>query len=195
MTQDYLNTEIQLSRKIFMYYTDKMYDQLSIGNSNYKVWYRDGLQLYYLVSFLEDVILDSGVPYLGAYELTENALNVVFDKVREYYLVEIDEDGEYLDMDSYTAVKPTYLPPYQSKWNESTYSVAINDLTNFVLPFTYSNIDPKSLIVTIEGYGPIRGTEIEEAYSISDGRLYWHHYFNLKAGMKVHFQYLQTLGL
>ena len=51
MTQDYLNTEIQLSRKIFMYYTDKMYDQLSIGNSNYKVWYRDGLQLYYLVSF------------------------------------------------------------------------------------------------------------------------------------------------
>ena len=98
-------------------------------------------------------------------------------------------------MNSFITTKPTYLPPYQSKWDENTYSVTINDLTNFVLPFTYANIDPKSLIVSIEGYGPIRGTEIEEAYNISDGKLYWHHYFNLKAGMKVHFQYLQTLGL
>ena len=197
MTQDYLDSEILLARKIFMYYTDKVYDYLSIGSDKYQIWYNDSLQLYFLLNFLESVLLYNGIPYIGSYEVTLSTMRNVFDKVREYYRTEVETVGEYGNIEDYVTAGTTvpYVTPYQSKWAESVYDIVIDDTSNFILPFTYANIDPKSLIVSIEGYGPISGTEAEEAYHIADGVFYWHHYFTLKGGMKVHFQYLQIAGV
>ena len=197
MTQDYLDSEILLAKKIFMYYTDRVYDYLSIGSDKYQIWYNDSLQLYFLLNFLESVLLYNGIPYIGSYEVTLSTMRNVFDKVREYYRTEVETAGEYGNIEDYVTTGTTvpYVTPYQSKWAESIYDIVIDDTSNFILPFTYANIDPKSLIVSIEGYGPISGTEVEEAYHITDGVFYWHHYFTLKGGMKVHFQYLQIAGV
>lgn len=194
MTQSYLDTEILLAKKIFMYYTDRMYDYLAVGSDKYQVWYRDSLELYYLLCFLDTVILYDGVPYIGSYELTLTNLRNVFDKVREYYRTEVETIGDYGSIEDYEAVSPPYTTPYQSKWVKVTYDIVAENTASFTLPFTYTNIDPNSLIVSIEGYGAIVGEEAEEAYNITNNVFYWHHYFNLDPAMKVHFQYLQIAG-
>lgn len=195
MTQDYLDNEIQLGRKLFMHYTDKMTDYLFIGDPMYQQWYRDSLQLYFLVNFLEDVILSSNTPYLGQYELTENTLRYVFDKIREYYLYDYDEAGSYGDP-NIDIVIPTIKDLYLVDWKEIDVNITVDNTTAFNLPFNYTNIDPETLIVSVEGYSAIiDNTEVGEGYHITDNIFYWHHYFNLDSGYIVHFKYKQIAGL
>lgn len=194
MTQDYLDSEILLAKKIFMYYTDIVYDYLAIGSDKYQVWYRDSLQLYFLVTFLESVILYDGVPYIGAAEVTLNNIRRVFDKVREYYRTEVETDGEYGNVEDYVTDIVPYTTPYQAKWKKVNYDITVDGTLMFNLPFTYANIDPKSLRVSVEGYGSEEGLEAEEAYRIVGNTFYWNHYFNLNSGMRVTFHYLQTIG-
>lgn len=194
MLQDYLDTEIQLARKLFMYYTDKMYDYLSVGSDKYQMWYIDSLQLYFLTSLLESVILVDNVPYIGYYEVSENTLRLVFDKVREYYLTEADVAGEYGDPDMVITI-PTTRDIYTVDWKEAIFEIVSDNTTSFTLPFTYANIDPQSMSVTIEGYGAIAEDEAGEGFHITGNTFNWHHYFNLDTGAKVHFRYKQIAGL
>ena len=126
--------------------------------------------------------------------MVANIRDLIDDKVREYYRTGVETIGEYGNIEDYVTDSVTYTTPYQAKWKKISYNITVDDTATFNLPFIYANIDSNSLIVSIEGYGAIIGTEAEEAYHIENNIFYWHHYFNLKAGMKVHFQYLQTIG-
>ena len=55
ITQEYIDDELTLAKKLFLYYTEKMVDYLRINNQNYSKWYRDSLQLYFLVKFIENI--------------------------------------------------------------------------------------------------------------------------------------------
>ena len=196
MTQDYLDSEILLAKKIFMYYTDKVYDYLAIGSDKYQIWYNDSLQLYFLLNLLESVLLYNGIPYIGSYEVSLSTMRNVFDKVREYYRTEVEAIGEYGNIEDYVTTGTTvpYTTPYQAKWKKVNYDITVDGTLTFNLPFTYANIDPKSLRVSIEGYSSEEGLEAEEAYRIVGNTFYWNHYFNLNSGMRVTFHYLQIIG-
>jgi hypothetical protein len=195
MTQSYLDDEIALARQTYMYYTDKLYDYLTVGSDKYQVWYRDSLQLYYLLMMLESVIIVDDVAFIGYYEFEdETVLRNVFDKVREYYLVETETIGVYGDPNMVITV-PTTRDLFMVDWKEIIYDITVDNTLTFPLPFTYTNIDPETLIVTIEGYGAIKEGVEDEGFHITGNAFYWHHYFNLDTGMKVHFRYKQIAGL
>ncbi len=198
MLQAYLTEEIALARKIFMYYTDRMYDYLSVGSDKYQKWYRDSLQLYFLLSFLENTRLESDTPYIGGFEMDETYLRNVFDKVREYYLVECEVSGEYGNPNEITITVPLYRDVFVTDWKYATVDITTNTTTVIPLPFTFANIDPESLSVTIDDSDPIPNTnDNEEGYHIINNNFYWNtgNYYNLDNGNKVHFQYKQIAGL
>lgn len=194
ITQAYLTDEISLARKIFMYYTDRLYNYLAVGSDKYQVWYRDSLQLYFLLMLEESVILYDGVSYLGYYEMTDDVLRTVFDKVREYYLVECEVEGSYGDP-QIEVIVPTTRDLYLVDWKEITFEIVSDNTTSFTLPFVHANIDPETLMVSVEGYTAISKEESVEAYHITNNVFYWHHYFNLDIGNNVHFKYKQIAGL
>lgn len=194
ITQEYLDTEIELARKIFMYYTDRLYNYLAIGSDKYQVWYRDSLQLYFLLSLLETIILYDGVSYIGYYEMSDDILRSTADKVREYYTTECETSGVYGDPGLIITV-PTTRDLYLVDWKEVAYTITSNGTVAFTLPFTYTNIDPESMSVIVEGYGAINQTVDGEGFHITGNIFNWHHYFNLDTGAKVHFRYKQIAGL
>ena len=195
ITQSYLDTELALAKKIFMYYTDKTYDYLVVGSDRYLKWYLDSCQLYYLLSFLEAIIIDTeGIPYIGYFEVPLTTISKVFDKVREYYTTDCDAAGEYGTPISGIITPPNFAEPFVADWKELIYPITTNNTTTIVLPFTYTNIDPDTLMVIVEGYGAIKQTEVGEGFHIVGNTLYWHHYFNLDAGANVHFRYKQIVG-
>lgn len=195
MTQSYLDEELALAKKIFMYYTDNLYNYLALGSDKYQVWYRDSLQLYVLLSFLESLIITDDVAYCGYYPIEdETLLRNTFDRVREYYLVECETTGVYGDANLVITV-PTTRSLFMEAWKEIIYDIVEDNTTSFTLPFTYDNIDAASMVVTIEGYGVIDENVEDEGFNIVDNVFYWHHYFNLNIGTKVHFRYKQIAGL
>lgn len=195
MTQGYLDDELVLAKKIFMYYTDNLYNYLALGSDKYQVWYRDSLQLYVLLSFLESLIITDDVAYCGYYPIEdETLLRNTFDRVREYYLVECETTGVYGDANLVITV-PTTRSLFMEAWKEIIYDIVEDNTTSFTLPFTYDNIDAASMVVTIEGYGVIDENVEDEGFNIVDNVFYWHHYFNLNIGTKVHFRYKQIAGL
>lgn len=195
MTQGYLDDELVLAKKIFMYYTDNLYNYLALGSDKYQVWYRDSLQLYVLLSFLESLIITDDVAYCGYYPIEdETILRNTFDRVREYYLVECETTGVYGDANLVITV-PTTRSLFMEAWKEIIYDIVEDNTASFTLPFTYDNIDPASMVVTIEGYGAIDENVEDEGFNIVGNVFYWHHYFNLNIGTKVHFRYKQIAGL
>jgi len=195
ITQAYLNDEISLVRKIFMYYTDKLYNYLTIGSDKYQQWYRDSLQLYFLMMLEETVLLEDGVSYIGSYEIVDDYLRSTFDKVREYYRVEVETIGEYGDPITIVVNPPITRDLYLVDWKEIIYDIIEDNTLSFTLPFLYKNIDPESMSITIEGYDTINKNVEDEGFNIIDNVFYWHHYFNLNIGTKVHFRYKQIAGL
>ena len=105
--QEYLNNEIELTSKIFIYYTDKMIDYLSVNSNKYKLWYKDSLQLSYLLSLLKSVWYNNDVTYIGYKEVKDNVLLSTFYKVREYWLDEIDSNYVVTSVDDITVPERT----------------------------------------------------------------------------------------
>jgi len=195
MTQDYLNREISLAKKILIYYTDKIATYLSVGSGKYIQWYIDSLQLYFLLNLLLNISLDSDKIYLGGEEIEEDTLHTTFNKVREYwtFLIDLGYDvGEIGDI-----TEPTFIEPYQSDWKEFTVSIDINRITQFTLPVNVGEIsDPEAVIVYVNDYGtPIPNVDTEEnGYHITGSTFYWHNYYDLLVGDKVHVKYKQIKG-
>ncbi len=72
ITQEYIDNELTLAKKLFLYYTDKMVDYLRINNQNYSKWYRDSLQLYFLVKFIENIKIVGEDLYTGVLKVNDN---------------------------------------------------------------------------------------------------------------------------
>jgi len=77
ITQEDINREMDLSKRIYLYYLDKYADNISIGSNNYISWYKDLCNLYYITDCLQSVYLVDGVPFVGSVEIDEDNFNRV----------------------------------------------------------------------------------------------------------------------
>lgn len=195
ITQAYLNNEIDLANRIFIYYTDQMLNYLSVNSLKYKQWYIDSLQIEYLLGILEAITLDGDDNYLGYTTISDDVVLNVFYRVREYWKEDVDNDYILTDLgDIVIPTGPTYQP-YTSDWKEAIVTITSDTTTEFVLPFNTAVVDLESIIVTVNDMDPVNITdESENGYHITGNTLYWHNYYDLNAGDKVFIKYKQILG-
>lgn len=197
ITQDYLNSEIDLARKIFLYYTDKIISYSNIGSDKYISWYIDSLELYFLVKHLENINISSDLYYIGSTEIDEDSIKLVFSKVREYYKSDIDVDYEFSQIP--IPIIPTYKQLYVADWKEFKVTVADDNTTVITLPVNLPNIaDMESIQCTINGISdPDYNIDTNlDGYHIEGTTFYWHtsNFYNLMAGTTIRIQYLQIVG-
>lgn len=194
ITQGYITDEINLAVRVFIYYTDKMLEYANLNNLKYIQWYADSLQIHFLLGALESLEINGNDIYLGAEVVTTDFVVTIFDKVREYWLDEIDSDYALSDVGDITIpTGPTYTP-YVADWKYVSIPITIDGTAQITLPFVMDNVDPESLVVTVDDSAPIP-SDVLEGYYIENNILYWTYYFELKTVNTVHIKYLQIKGL
>jgi hypothetical protein len=200
ITEGYLYDEIELATSIFLYYTEKMIDYLKVNSSKYKLWYKDSLQISYLLNLLKEVWFEEGTAYLGNSEISDRVLLLTFYKIREYWLNDINTNyvsGVNSDI-TVPDVQPPYYP-FTPEWK--SFIVEINsDVTKTIdlstYGFDYTKIDLKSLIITgNQGLNPIEivTNNLAEGCRIVGNTFYWNsgNYYDLNSGDQLYFKYLQ----
>jgi hypothetical protein len=195
ITESYLNKEIDLAKKIFIYYIDKTINYLSVGSDRYTQWYIDSLQLYVLLNYLLEVRIEDNTPYCGAEEASESLLLKTFRKVREYYTIDIDTAYSFTEVS--VPVIPSYRQPFVADWKSITFIITEDDITSLDLGVDLEAIsDMESIQLVVNGLSdPNYNTNTEvNGYHIVGSTLYWHNYYNLKTGDTVRIQYLQIAG-
>lgn len=193
--QTYLEEELALARKIFIYYTDKLVYYTGIGSTKYHRWYVDSLQLYTLVKFIENINIEDGVSYIGANEVSTDVILNIFHKVREYYKSDIDTTYELNEIE--TIVTPSYIQPYVADWKLLPISITSDRPSTVNLGVNLEDIaDMESIQVVVNGMSdPNYTTDINKnGYHIIENTLYWHNYYDLLTSDTIQIQYLQIKG-
>ena len=192
ITQAYLNSEIDLAKRIFIYYSDKLLDKLSVAERDRTPWYIDSLQLDYFLSALLSLTLIDGVLYLGSEIVEPSYLEGVGQSVREFLNAELRQIL-YLELDEDDIIKDGTIPtepPTVIVIGGSTYGwrhwdivVTSEAQTVVPLPFNISQADSNSLTVTVNDQDPDHLTAMEQEGCTIVGRtLYWHNYYDLHIG-------------
>lgn len=194
ITQSFLNTEVDLAKRIFIYYTDKILDILLVGDKDYENWYIDSLQIFALTEAIISVNVIDGKVYIGPEEVGEDFLIGLGSKVREYLTYELRQIV-YAELDAEDTLKEAVIPPtppiiinrpYALGWEYFEIIVTTDDVTTVALPFNIAAADTKSLSVTVNDQDPDHLVDPSaEGCHIVGTTLYWHNYYNLKTGDKI----------
>jgi len=195
ITQSYLNKEIDLAKKIFIYYVDKALNYLIVGSDKYTTWYIDSLQLYVLLNYLLEVRIEDDLLYCGAEETTETLVLKTFRKVREYYTSDIDTDYEFTEVS--VPVTPTYRQPFVADWKSVTFTITEDNTTTLALGVNLENIaDMDSIQLVVNGISDpnYNSNPAINGYHIEGSTLHWHNFYELLTGDTVRIQYLQIVG-
>jgi len=200
-TQEQLNTEIDLAKRIYLYYFDKYATYLTIGSDKYLSWYKDLCILYFLSKGLKSIRIVDGLMYIGDTEIDEDFYGKFRSGIREYVTSDIS-DIVYAELDIYGNIKdisspstPPVIVTYQGFNREpmvAVIDIVMDDTTAITVPFNIGDIDENSLVITTSTDGdPIPMVEPEEEGVHFVGTvMYWHTYYELKAGDKVRIVYL-----
>lgn len=201
ITSEHFNSERDLAKRIFIYYTDKLLSYLTVGSDSYISWYKKSCNLYFLLKGLFSFRLDNDVLYMGSQEVDEDLFYQYMSNVREYITYDVRE-LQYINLDvvgnvNDTAIIPT--PPIlisytinSAAWKYYVVDVLVDDVTEVTLPFDFDEADPNSLNLTVNDGDPVfLASPLEEGMHIIDSTLYWHTYYNLKAGDKISIRYLK----
>lgn len=204
ITQAQLNIEIDLSKKIYLYYFDKMANYMSIGSDKYIDWYKDLCNIYFLTKSLISIsILDEKL-YIGNKIVGDNYFSMTREAIREYINYEL-RDTIYTELDSKGDIKDTNIPDtpsiiiinngFSQDWRSIIINISEDDINQLTLPFNISQVDPDCIqITTSADSNPIQLVNMEEeGVTIIGSILYWHTYYNLKSGDKVFVQYLLNI--
>lgn len=200
ITQSYLNTELDLAARTFLYYSDYLMSYSNVGSDKLYKWYIDSMQLDVLSGALKAVRIEDDAIYIGNTEITLNFYKLLGYKVREYYKSDIDSlypafsiiDPADIDPTPGPITPPTTIP-YLADWKELVITITVDTTTSITLPFNWDNIDPESFTISVEDGSPLKSTS--GAYYIEDNILYWQYYYDLNAGDKVFINYLQIKGV
>jgi len=204
-TQEQLNTEIDLAKRIYLYYFDKYATYLTIGSDKYLSWYKDLCILYFLSKGLKSIRIVDGLMYIGDTEIDEDTYGKFRSGIREYVTSDIG-DIVYAELDIYGNIKdisspstPPVIVTYQGfnkEPNVTIIDIVMDNTTAITVPFNISDVDANSLVVTTSTDGdPIPMVEPEEEGVHFVGTvMYWHTYYELKAGDKVRIVYLLNVS-
>ena len=201
ITSEYLNSEKDLAKRIFIYYTDKLLSLMSVGSDSYINWYKKSCMLYFLLKGLFSFRLVDGVLYIGSEEASEDLLYSYTANIREFVTYDVRE-LQYINLDVVGNVKDTVIiptPPIlisytinSAAWKYYIIDVTVDDVTTVTLPFDFAEADPNSLNITVNDGDPVfLVSPSEEGIHIIGSTLYWHTYYNLKAGDKISIRYLK----
>lgn len=205
ITQEQLNTEIDLSKRIYLYYFDKYATYLTIGSDKYLSWYKDLCILYFLLRGLKSIRIVDGLMYIGDKEIDEDFYGNFKSAIREYITSDIS-DIVYAELDIYGNIKdisspstPPVIVTYQGFNREpmvSVIDIVMDNTTAITVPFNINDVDANSLIVTTSTDGdpiPMVAPE-EEGVHFVGTVMYWHTYYELKSGDKVRIVYLLNVS-
>lgn len=202
ITTEYLNSERDLAKRIFLYYTDKLLAFLNVGSDSYMEWYKKSASLYFITKGLLNIRIDEDSNlFLGNEEINENTLYNYSRKLREYINYEIRE-LQYISLDTVGNIKdisvissPPILITYtaaQYGWQHYVIDITTDDVTTVTLPFNVDEADVNSMQIVVNDGDPVYVVDPgEEGVHIIGTTLYWHTYYNLKAGDKLSIQYLK----
>lgn len=201
ITSEYLNSEKDLAKRVYIYYTDKLLSFLNVGSDSYISWYKKSCNLYFLLKGLMSFRLEDDVLYLGSEETNEDLLYQYTANVREFITYDIRE-YQYINLDVLGNVKDTVIIPTPpilisytingASWKYYVVEVTQDDVTTVTLPFDFNEADPNSLNLTVNDGDPVLlSSPAEEGMHIINSTLYWHTYYNLKDGDKISIRYLK----
>lgn len=201
ITQEYFNSEKDLAKRVFIYYTDKLLSFLSVGSDAYINWYKKSCNLYFLLKGMFSFRFENNKLYLGSEEVTDDLFYQYTTNLREYITYDLRE-FQYINLDVVGNVKdcviiptPPILISYtinSAAWKYYIVEVQQDDVTTVTLPFDFGEADPNSLNITVNDGDPVfLVSPSEEGIHIIGSTLYWHTYYNLKQGDKISIRYLK----
>jgi hypothetical protein len=196
ITQGYLNSEIDLAKRVYIYYTDKLLDILEAGNNDYQQWYRDSIQInYFLKALLAINLIDDRI-YIGSGEVNKEFVVGLGASIREfldYELKEIVIFGEQVLPDPINPPSPPIIIIKETTrlhWEYFDILITVDDPTTVALPFDIYVADRNSLMVTVNDNDPDNlVTPEEEGCHIIASTLYWHNYYELKTGDHLYIRF------
>lgn len=205
ITPTVISREFDLAKKIYLHYWDKMADYISIGSDKYIKWYKDLCQLFYLTQMMESVYAMNGKLYIGSKQILEDDFIKITYNIREFLTNSLREEV-YASLDSEGNINDYTNPGspvslitynnYTQDWKSTIVDISTDDVTTVALPFDIANTDPESIRLIVNDSDPIFITDPqEEGFHILGDTLYWHTYFNLKAGDRLFIQYLEITNL
>jgi len=199
ITQETINSELDLAKRIYIYYLDKLATYLAIGSGSYVDWYKDLCTLYYLTEQLQNIYISDDVAYIGGIEIDDDDFAIITGNIREYINYDI-RDIVYADLDSSGKVKdysspsvPPMLVTYQST-NQNSLSILItietDDVSELTLPFNVADINTNTITATVNDNDPLyMVSPSAEGFHIVGNTLFWHTYYNLKIGDILRIEY------
>jgi len=204
ITQEQLNTEIDLAKRIYLYYFDKYATLLTIGSDKYISWYKDLCILYFLSRGLKAIRIESDKLYIGDSEIDDDTFNLFCLNVREYITSDIS-DIVYAELDQYGNIKDYSRPAtpptivtyegFNQSWESVVIEVLADDQDEVTLPFNIASVNTNSIRIVVNDNDPIPMVDpLEEGVHIIGTTLYWHTYYNLKSGDKIYIQYLLNVS-
>ena len=200
ITQVDLNKELDLAKRIYIYYLDRLAALLSTGSGYYVDWYKDLCVLYFLTDSLQNIYIESDKLYCAGVEVDENDFQTITSKIREFVTYDI-RSIVYAELDVNSKVKDytspiippqviTYQPNAQS-WQSIFITIETDDITQVTLPFNLSDIVLNTIELTVNDGDPLYITSpSEEGFHIVGNTLYWHTYYNLKIDDVLNIRYL-----
>lgn len=195
ITQEYLNKEIDLAKRIYLYYFEKMADCMSLGSNKYISWYKDLASLYFICRSMFSLRISDDLIYMGDTVVDDSYVKLMSADIREYINYElVGIDYATLDSDPISPVVPPTPPIFTTvqDWKTVIVSVPSDDVTTVTLPFNVNDTDPDSIMITVNDNNPLHMVAPEEeGCHIIENILYWHEYYNLKQGDRILFQYLE----
>jgi len=164
ITEAYFNSEKDLAKRIYIYYTDVLLSRLTVGSDAYIKWHKESCVLYYLLKGLFSMKLEDDILTLGSKTITEDELYQYMSTIREYINYDIRE-LQYIDLDVLGNVKDSAIipsPPIiisysitNASWKYYVIDITVDDITEVALPFDYGEADPNSLNINVNDGDPI----------------------------------------
>lgn len=199
ITQETINSELDLAKRIYIYYLDKMATYLAIGSGSYVDWYKDLCTLYYLTEQLQNVYIVDDIAYIGGFEIDEDDFSLITSDIREYINYDI-RDIVYTELDSSGKVKdysspsvPPIIVAYQSGSSAKqpiSITIETDGVTEITLPFNLADVVESSITGTVNDNDPMYiVSPSEEGFHIVGNTLFWHTYYELKVGDILRLEY------
>lgn len=202
ISQETINAELDLAKRIYLYYLDKYADTLSIGSANNIKWYKELCQLYFITDCIQMVSIRDGELYIGSEVIDDEDWRTMTSLIREFVNYDI-RDIVYTELDTDSKVKdynsplvPPIIVSYQTfnqNWESQLITVTEDDITEVTVEFNIADVDADSIIVTVNDGNPILVVAPEdEGIHFIGTTMYWHTYYNLKIDDVIQIQYLKN---
>lgn len=202
ISQEIINAELDLAKRIYLHYLDKYSDMLSIGSSNNTKWYKELCQLYFITDCMQMVYIESGKIKIASEIITDQDWRTITSLVREFVNYDI-RDIVYTSLDSDFKVKdytsplvPPIIVSYQTlnqNWESQLITITQDDVASVTVEFNIANVDIDTIRVTVNDNDPVLVVSpASEGIHFVGTTMFWHTYYNLKIDDVIQIQYLKN---